>query len=320
MNGTILSKSARATLALGSLLLLVACQTGDRRPEMLRICDADGCSERHRSSSRPLYDPTVQAAAPEDPYPWRGESVQELRASAQGGDAVAAYKLGLVRLHGLGGSPADPRDAARWLQMAADAGLPWAQYRLAELYRDGKGVRRDPGRAIALTMDAAAQGHALAAYNLGISHLNGDGVMRDEREAARLLAVAAEQNVPEAKYNLALMYFRGQGGQVRLYEALQLMRSAAEAGSLQAQAAVGRLYLTGLDTMGQDLNEATTWLSIAAGRGDQESQRLLDEIERQRQEAIDYERELRLRRAETQTYWMRLMPSPWLSPRPFLRY
>src|SRR5690606_38673858 len=160
----------------------------------------------------------------------------------------------------------------------------------------------------------------LAAYNLGISHLNGDGVMRDEREAARLLAVAAEQNVPEAKYNLALMYFRGQGGQVRLYEALQLMRSAAEAGNLQAQAAVGRLYLTGLDTMGQDLNEATTWLSMAAGRGDQESQRLLDEIERQRQEAIDYERELRLRRAETQTYWMRLMPSPWLSPRPFLRY
>jgi TPR repeat protein len=55
------------------------------------------------------------------------------------------------------------------------------------------------------------------------------------------------------------------------------MREAGERGDLEAQKALGRFYLTGLEEMGSDPTEAERWLSIAAGRGDTESQELLEQ-------------------------------------------
>ncbi|MDF3106262.1 sel1 repeat family protein, partial [Burkholderia semiarida] len=54
------------------------------------------------------------------------------------------------------------------------------------------------------------------------------------------------------------------------------MREAAERGDLNAQKALGSFYLFGLEEMGADAREAEKWLSIAAGRGDKESKKLLD--------------------------------------------
>ena len=75
------------------------------------------------------------------------------------------------------------------------------------------------------------------------------------------------------------MYFRGDGVSRRSYEALQWMRRSAQNGFLPAQKAVGRLYMTGLEEMGQDLAEARSWLSLAASRGDAEARRWLPQIE-----------------------------------------
>jgi len=82
---------------------------------------------------------------------------------------------------------------------------------------------------------------------------------------------------PRAAHDLSLRYFRGDGIRQNSYKALQWMRDAAERGDLGAQKAVGRLYLTGLEEMGSDPREAEKWLSIAAGRGDQEAAELLVE-------------------------------------------
>lgn len=83
---------------------------------------------------------------------------------------------------------------------------------------------------------------------------------------------------PRAAYDLSLRYFRGDGVPQDSYQALQTMRTAAERGLLDAQKALGQLYLTGLEEMGSDLNEAHKWLSIAAGRGDKEASDLLEEV------------------------------------------
>jgi len=50
-----------------------------------------------------------------------------------------------------------------------------------------------------------------------------------------------------------------------------------DAGDLEAQKALRRFYLTGLEEMGSDPQEAEKWLMIAAGRGDEESAKLLKE-------------------------------------------
>jgi TPR repeat protein len=78
---------------------------------------------------------------------------------------------------------------------------------------------------------------------------------------------------------LGLKYFRGDGVRQDNYLALKWMRQAAEHGDLNAQKALGRLYLTGLEEMGPDPQEAEKWLKITVDRGDKKATKLLKEAE-----------------------------------------
>lgn len=124
-----------------------------------------------------------------------------------------------------------------------------------------------------------------------------------ERRMAVLQTIAHKD--PRAAYDLGLRYFRGDGVRRDSYQALQWMRDAAERGDLQAQKAVGRLYLSGLEEMGIDLQEAEKWLMIAAGRGDKESEALLTQAREKKKNEIEYQRWLELRRVELLSYWYR---------------
>lgn len=94
---------------------------------------------------------------------------------------------------------------------------------------------------------------------------------------------------PRAAYDLSLRYFRGDGVQQDSYRALQWMRNSAEKGDIAAQKAVGKLYMTGLEEMGADFREAEKWLTIAASRGDEEAEELLQKVSQGREkENQDY--------------------------------
>lgn len=90
------------------------------------------------------------------------------------------------------------------------------------------------------------------------------------------LEALAKEN-PGAAYDLGLRYFRGDGIAQNSYKALQWMRNAGERGDLEAQKAVGKFYLTGMEEMGADPQEAEKWLRMAAGQGDKEAKNLLKE-------------------------------------------
>ena len=271
--------------------------------DTVRVCEAGRPCE-FRPAAAASFRPEDANRAGErqqDPDAYRGENLAELRAAAQAGDPAAAYRLGLVHQGGLAGAPRDPRLATRYFESAAEAGNPWAQFRLAQMY-DVAGTNR--GRSLELKTAAANAGVAEAAAQLGTQYREGrGGVARDPVEAARWFTVAAENGVPQAQYNLGLMYYRGEGVPRQLYEALKWMRQAAAGGHLPAQRAVGQLYLTGLDTMGQDLQEARTWLTSAASRGDRESRRLLAELDRSQAADRDYQRRLQMQSATTAAYW-----------------
>ncbi|WKB55467.1 tetratricopeptide repeat protein [Eleftheria terrae] len=99
-----------------------------------------------------------------------------LQAAADEGLPAAAYHLGLLYRRGAPGVPADAAAAERWLVMAAQAGLPQAQFALAQALRAPAG---GPAR---------------------------------EAEARHWLERAAEQELPEAHLALALAHRHGELG------------------------------------------------------------------------------------------------------------
>ncbi len=67
------------------------------------------------------------------------ESIDELRARAEAGDAEAQYNLGLMYVNGEG-VPEDDVEAVRLFRLAADQGLAEAQTNLGLMYDNGSGV------------------------------------------------------------------------------------------------------------------------------------------------------------------------------------
>ena len=74
-------------------------------------------------------------------------------------------------------------------------GYASAQYNLALMYRDGRGVARDAAQAQHWYEQAAAQGHAKAQYQLGQHYRNSD----PQKARAWLEKDAAQDNADAKK-------------------------------------------------------------------------------------------------------------------------
>lgn len=97
---------------------------------------------------------------------------------------------------------------------------------------------------------------------------------------------------PRAAYDLGLRLLRGDGVRRDASQAIDWLREAGERGVRQAQSALGRLYLFGLQEMGEDPAEAEIWLTYAAAQGDKEAEKLLPKARQARQQAQrDYQQE-----------------------------
>ena len=93
----------------------------------------------------------------------------------------------------------------------AEAKDPLAEYDLAVKYRVGDGVRMDRREAAIWLERAAEHGHAPAQFEWGMASLKGDGVLQDFAAALKWLSRAAESGNAEARYNLGLLYRNGTG-------------------------------------------------------------------------------------------------------------
>ncbi len=120
------------------------------------------------------------------------ESLADLRAKAEKGDAIAQYSLGMRYANGWGVAK-DPSEVVKWFRKAAEQGLPDAQYYLSGYYRRGEGVAKDETEALEWMHKAAEQGHAVAEFSLGVAYRYGFGVARDPAEpGGRRLKVVSE--------------------------------------------------------------------------------------------------------------------------------
>ena len=130
---------------------------------------------------------------------------EQLLALAELGDTRSMLGLAYMRLNPNAGQ-FDPQAAVAFLQRAADAGAPEAQFELAKLYERGTGVERDEQKALQLYQAAARQNFADAINDLGfLHHQGGLGLPPNAKTAYEFFRRAAELRHPQAQFNYAAL-------------------------------------------------------------------------------------------------------------------
>ena len=114
-------------------------------------------------------------------------------------DGMAAYRSG------------DYAKAVELWRPLAENGDVTAQYRLGNMYADGRGVARDDKAALSWFQRAAEKGDAASQYNVGVSYASGAGTAQNDAEAAKWFHRAADQGMAVAQLNLGLLYAAGRG-------------------------------------------------------------------------------------------------------------
>jgi hypothetical protein len=188
-------------------------------------------------------------------------SDQDPRAEAEAGSATAQYRTSLMYFRGEG-VERDELLGLRWLQRAADQGLPDAQFLLGwKLTQDGHFAQGATWISL-----AAEQGLAIAEAKLGRLYLSGCGVPHDDASAAQWVRRAADRGFALAQYDLGLMYLKGIGFASSEHEAFRWVKLAAEQNLEIAEEKVAFMYENGRGVE-RDRIAAHRWYSRASSQG-----------------------------------------------------
>jgi localization factor PodJL len=149
------------------------------------------------------------------------------------GDTAAEFEIAIRFAEGRG-VPANERQAAHWLELAAKQGLAPAQFRLGGYYEKGIGVKKDLAAARDLYLAAAAKGNGKAMHNLAVLYAEGINGRSDYRTAVLWFRKAADRGITDSQYNLAILCARGTGEPQNYAEAYKWFALAAKQGDLEA--------------------------------------------------------------------------------------
>ena len=133
---------------------------------------------------------------------------------------VLSKKRGATRDKGI------QNEIVQSLEKACKDGMAGNCRRLAIMYLDGKGIRKNGKRAVELFRIACDKGEVSACYRLGIMFYKGQGVQRDLKSAAVFFGKACENKKDSACVNLGYMYLKGEGIQRDINQAANLFQKA----------------------------------------------------------------------------------------------
>ncbi len=237
--------------------------------QLLPIQDQARTEITHSSApAKPIKDQLSNSLELPKPLPtwsWLQESKSHLHATEQ-----------LVK------EDASLEESVQWFQESAKQGHAEAQYTLAWMYVQGRGVPQDLKQAVRLFRQAALKGYAEAQYNLGWMYAQGEGVPQNLNQAAHwfikaawqghtaarqaqlnLYIKAAEQGDAQAQYRLWFMSTQGEQG---IAQPLPWLEKAAQQGYMPAQYQLGMIYEQG-DEVDRDLFQARYWYGKAVKQG-----------------------------------------------------
>ena len=131
------------------------------------------------------------------------KAVASVKWEHSGGDSVQKGRLAYEK--------GDYGTALQIFIPVAEKGDSIAQFHLAKMYREGKGVSKDYKAAVKWFNLSAAQGNAVAQYHLGVAYSFGLGVVPDYEIALKWYLKSAEQGNAFAQHHLSLLYYFGNG-------------------------------------------------------------------------------------------------------------
>lgn len=185
-----------------------------------------------------------------------------LREYAQHGNAEAQFELGIRLIEGELVEK-NPKEAAKWLELAVKQKHPEAMNALGTLYEQGLGVAQNDKKAFELYEASAAIGFVLGQHNLSECFSNGRGVAKNEKEANRWLLKAAKQEFGPSQALYAWKLEEGQGGLVKnTKEAATWYLRAAQNAHGPSITHMAYLYYIGRGVP-QDFRRAAAWYKRA---------------------------------------------------------
>ncbi len=203
------------------------------------------------------------AAQPES----QAEALEWLRKAAAQKNDRALCALGVFTLEGRGGLKADPVEAYRLFEQAAELGSADGLCNQAYCLERGLGVKADPEKAVELytkLLEKAPLPQAL--YNLALCRMDGRGTEKDSHAGVQLLVQAYNAGHVEAACELARCCAAGIGLQKNEEQAVQILHEAARRGSAEAQYTLACCYREGKGVK-KDETIAETYLKAAAANG-----------------------------------------------------
>ena len=175
-----------------------------------------------------------------------------LRAWAERGDSSAQFALARMYANGRGVEQ-DTKQAERWYRRAGQQGDTRAMVELGRLYAAGRDIAKNLPEAVQLFRTATTRGDPLGALNLGILHLDGEGVPKNPELAFEFIESAAKRGSADAMQRLGFMYQRGLGTLPNIELALDRHRRAAALGSERSAKT--------LEAFGLPVTEDSAWAS-----------------------------------------------------------
>ena len=134
------------------------------------------------------------------------------------------------------------------------------------IYAHGDGRDENFAQAAHWLEKAALQGHAPAQYDLATLYYEGRGVAVDETKAAHWLNKAADAGMPTAQLEFARMLAKGEGVAKDEKKAFHYIKQAAAKGNVIAQNRLARFYFFGV-VVDSDLVEGAKWHLLARAGG-----------------------------------------------------
>ena len=216
--------------------------------------------------------------------------------------AGSEYEAGKNLLHGRGVEK-NPEKALEYFQKAAELGHIEAPGAIGYFYSAGLVVEKDDAKAAEWFQKGSEKGSALAKYNLGRFHLDKKGGLSGTDTGLALMEEAATRGLAEAHAALAEIYFLGlysSDHKPDFTNAAPHVKAAAANNEAPAINMLGVMKQRGLG-MEEDTNGAEECFRKAAMKGDFKAQSNLGHL-------IDPDNKKRTRRIEA-TAWLILAAS-----------
>ncbi|MFT9078567.1 MobP2 family relaxase [Ethanoligenens sp.] len=207
------------------------------------------------------------------------DEIDRLITRAEHGDAKAQYDLGIRALYGRGVEKA-PALAFQAIKDSASRGSPVAQYKLAQMYRDGVGTEKSDFladdyfyKAFHGLLEQAQNGDAYANYRVATMYEKGEGVPQDDQKYQEYLQAASYLGHAQSMYLLGKQLV--SSGITDFDKGLNYLEKAADNGHAKATTQLGLLY----QSLG-DNETAFAYMRAAANLGDQPAAYMLGRMYR----------------------------------------